>query len=214
MLFDFHLSFVVTSFLFRIFLVWSPAIVLYYFNTHLVLIHYWSLGWTKGHCIRATILRLSAAWHSCSREKLYQLWNQPAATSKSNQLSHWKAFCSIAINGLLVTRMGCEWGCKELLVPRLLISLKLSAFCLRLIYFYIYWLWCWWGSAFILKCAQLDSYFFKTYRSITCRALLISSVFLASLYLHVSYLWWQLRESRRGVFVTPGGSVSPGHMDN
>lgn len=112
---DFHLSFVVNSFLFHIFLVCIPAIVLYYFNTHLVLIHYWSLGWTKGHSIRAAILRLSAAWHSCTREKLYQLWNQPAATSKSDQLSHWKAFCSIAINGLLVTRRVREWGCKKLL---------------------------------------------------------------------------------------------------
>lgn len=126
------------------FLVWSLAIVLYYFNTHLVLIHYWSLGWTKGHCIRATILRLSAAWHSCTCEKLYQLWNQPAAASKSNQLSHRKAFCSIAINSFLVTQRVWEWGCEVFNDLRTLVFLGLSSSG-GFVFFFNLFIW-WWGG--------------------------------------------------------------------
>lgn len=42
---------------------------LYYFNKLLVLIHYWSPGWSTGHCI-TRILKPIMAWHSCTREKL------------------------------------------------------------------------------------------------------------------------------------------------
>lgn len=85
---------------------------LYYFNKFLVLIHYWSSGWSTGHCI-TTILKPIMAWHSCTCEKLYQLWNQPTTTSKSNQLSHWKAFYPPVLSALWLHKkewaLGLQW---------------------------------------------------------------------------------------------------------
>lgn len=75
----------------------------YYFNKLLVLIHYWSQGWTTGHCI-TRILKPIMAWHSCTCEKLYQLLNQPTTTSNNNQLSHWKAFCPTMLLALWLKR--------------------------------------------------------------------------------------------------------------
>ena len=77
-----------------------PSKTFYYFNKHLVLMHYWSLGWTKGHCIRTRIPKPIIVWHLWTHEKLYQLWNQPTTASKNNQLSHWKAFCPTMLLGL------------------------------------------------------------------------------------------------------------------
>lgn len=105
---------------------------LYYFNKLLVLIHYWSSGWSTGHCI-TRILKPIMAWHSCACEKLYQLWNQPTTTSKSNQLSHWKAFCPSVLSALRLHKK--EWA----LDVQRLSDTDFSPFCFSSSYYYSPW---------------------------------------------------------------------------